>query len=151
MILGKAASLLKTGAKALKPSFKPDIGKMNTVMGSFAAYSTYNDSRQEGNGVGTSFAKGAAEFGLSMFGMSTYLGAQVLMNAPEYGLKGYQALRNHQNVMAQRASGQPFQNAMFNETDGAYTMRQAAMNVMKRTQYNNKMAVMGNEAKYMKR
>ena len=53
--------------------------------------------------------------------------------------------------MAQRASGQPFQNAMFNETDGAYTMRQAAMNVMKRTQYNNKMAVIGNEAKYMKR
>ena len=73
------------------------------------------------------------------------------MNAPEYAIKGYQALREHQYTMMYRGNGTPFQNAMFNETEGAYTMRQAAMNVMKRTQYNNKMAVMGNEAKYMKR
>ena len=148
MILGKA---VKAVGRALKPTFKPDVTKLNVAMGAFSSYSAYNESRQEGNGMANSLFKGASEFGLSMFGMSTYLGAQALMNAPEYATKGYQALREHQNLMAQRASGQPFQNAMFNETDGAYTMRQAAMNVMKRTQYNNKMAVMGNEAKYMKR
>lgn len=151
MILGKAVSLLKTGGRALKPSFKADVSKANVTMGGLTAYSTYNDSKQEGNSTGSSFVKGAAEFGLSMFGMGTYLGAQALMNAPEYGIKGYQALREHQYTMMQRGNGTPFQNAMFNETEGAYTMRQAAMNVMKRTQYNNKMAVMGNEAKYMKR
>lgn len=151
MILGKAVSLLKTGGKALRPSFKPDVSKMNVAMGSLAGYSTYNDSRQEGNSTGSSFVKGAAEFGLGLFGMGTYLGAQAVMNAPEYAIKGYQALREHQYTMMYRGNGTPFQNAMFNETEGAYTMRQAAMNVMKRTQYNNKMAVMGNEAKYMKR
>ena len=148
MILGKAVSLLKTGGKALRPSFKPDVSKMNVAMGGLAGYSTYNDSKQEGNSTGSSLVKGAAEFG---FGMGTYLGAQAVMNAPEYAIKGYQALREHQYTMMYRGNGTPFQNAMFNETEGAYTMRQAAMNVMKRTQYNNKMAVMGNEAKYMKR
>lgn len=151
MILGKAVSLLKTGGKALKPSFKPDVSKMNVAMGGLAGYSTYNDSKQEGNSTGSSFVKGAAEFGLGLFGMGTYLGAQAVMNAPEYAIKGYQALREHQYTMMYRGNGTPFQNVMFNETEGAYTMRQAAMNVMKRTQYNNKMAVMGNEAKYMKR
>ena len=151
MILGKAVSLLKTGGKALRPSFKPDVSKMNVAMGGLAGYSTYNDSRQEGNSTGSSFVKGAAEFGLGLFGMGTYLGAQAVMNAPEYAIKGYQALREHQYTMMYRGNGTPFQNTMFNETEGAYTMRQAAMNVMKRTQYNNKMAVMGNEAKYMKR
>lgn len=151
MILGKAVSLLKTGGKALKPSFKPDVSKMNVAMGGLAGYSTYNDSKQEGNSTGSSFVKGAAEFGLGLFGMGTYLGAQAVMNAPEYAIKGYQALREHQYTMMYRGNGTPFQNTMFNETEGAYTMRQAAMNVMKRTQYNNKMAVMGNEAKYMKR
>ena len=151
MILGKAVSLLKTGCKALRPSFKPDISKMNVAMGGLAGYSTYNDSKQEGNSTGSSLVKGAAEFGLGLFGMGTYLGAQAVMNAPEYAIKGYQALREHQYTMMYRGNGTPFQNAMFNETEGAYTMRQAAMNVMKRTQYNNKMAVMGNEAKYMKR
>ena len=143
MILGKA---VKAVGRALKPTFKPDVTKLNVAMGAFSSYSAYNESRQEGNGMTSSLFKGASEFGLS-----TYLGAPALINAPEYATKGYQALREHQNLMAQRASGQPFQNAMFNETDGAYTMRQAAMNVMKRTQYNNKMAVIGNEAKYMKR
>lgn len=151
MILGKAVSLLKTGGKALRPSFKPDVSKMNVAMGGLAGYSTYNDSKQEGNSTGSSFVKGAAEFGLGLFGMGTYLGAQAVMNAPEYAIKGYQALREHQYTMMYRGNGTPFQNTMFNETEGAYTMRQAAMNVMKRTQYNNKMAVMGNEAKYMKR
>jgi len=151
MILGKAVSLLKTGGKALKPSFKPDVSKMNVAMGGLAGYSTYNDSKQEGNNTSSSLVKGAAEFGLGLFGMGTYLGAQAVMNAPEYAIKGYQALREHQYTMMYRDNGTPFQNAMFNETEGAYTMRQAAMNVMKRTQYNNKMAVMGNEAKYMKR
>ena len=151
MILGKAVSLLKTGGKALRPSFKPDVSKMNVAMGGLAGYSTYNDSRQEGNSTGSSFVKGAAEFGLGLFGMGTYLGAQAVMNAPEYAIKGYQALREHQYTMMYRGNGTPFKNDMFNETEGAYTMRQAAMNVMKRTQYNNKMAVMGNEAKYMKR
>ena len=151
MILGKAVSLLKTGGKALRPSFKPDVSKMNVAMGGLAGYSTYNDSKQEGNSTGSSLVKGAAEFGLGLFGMGTYLGAQAVMNAPEYAMKGYQALRKHQYTMMYRGNGTPFQNAMFNETEGAYTMRQAAMNVMKRTQYNNKMAVMGNEAKYMKR
>lgn len=151
MILGKAVSLLKTGSKALKPSFKPDVSKMNVAMGGLAGYSTYNDSKQEGNSTGSSFVKGAAEFGLGLFGMGTYLGAQAVMNAPEYAIKGYQALREHQYTMMYRGNGTPFQNTMFNETEGAYTMRQAAINVMKRTQYNNKMAVMGNEAKYMKR
>ena len=151
MILGKAVSLLKTGGKALRPSFKPDVSKMNVAMGGLAGYSTYNDSKQEGNSTGSSFVKGAAEFGLGLFGMGTYLGAQAVMNAPEYAIKGYQALREHQYTMMYRGNGTPFQNTMFNETEGAYTMRQAAINVMKRTQYNNKMAVMGNEAKYMKR
>nr|DAR17015.1 MAG TPA: hypothetical protein [Caudoviricetes sp.] len=151
MILGKAVSLLKTGGKALKPSFKPDVSKMNVAMGGLAGYSTYNDSKQEGNSTSSSLVKGAAEFGLGLFGMGTYLGAQAVMNAPEYAIKGYQALREHQYTMMYRGNGTPFQNTMFNETEGAYTMRQAAMNVMKRTQYNNKMAVMGNEAKYMKR
>lgn len=151
MILGKAVSLLKTGGKALKPSFKPDVSKMNVAMGGLAGYSTYNDRKQEGNSTGSSLVKGAAEFGLGLFGMGTYLGAQAVMNAPEYAIKGYQALHKHQYTMMYRGNGTPFQNAMFNETEGAYTMRQAAMNVMKRTQYNNKMAVMGNEAKYMKR
>ena len=42
-----------------------------------------------------------------------------------------------------------FAHAQFNDTEQAYTMRQAGMAIAKRSRYNINQAMLGNEAKYM--
>ena len=150
-LLKGAGGLVKKGAKAAKPNFNPKITKTSLGVGAFFGYNKYSEERQKGHGFVSSAVSGLKEMGMAQFGMSTYMLMQGVMDAPEYAAKGYIALDRNRMDMARRSGGNPFQNAMFDETEGAYTMRQAAMNVMKRNQYNTKMATMGNEAKYMKK
>ena len=122
----------------------------NTAIGGYGALSTYQEQREQGSGVAASAAAAAMEFSLPMM-MSTkaYLGLQLLSGAPEMAFDAYNSMSKYRRQLTRESTGQAFLNARFDDTQQAYTMRQAGMAIAQRSRYNTQQARLGNEAKYM--
>lgn len=124
--------------------------KMNIGMGGYFGYETYNEKRQEGAGTVTAAAAGAFEAVLPMMiSMPAYIGYELATGIPTMAVEGTIAANQYKRKLAQEARGQAFSNAKFNDTQQAYTMRQAGMAIAERSKYNINQAMLGNEAKYM--
>lgn len=124
-------------------------GAMNAV----ASVMDYNNARAEGKGLVGSVTSAAGWFVAGeMLGpkmLPIMLGAQ-LPSLAVSSLEGLDQMTRNM-AMTNMYKNTPFFNARFQDTQSAYTMRQAGMQQAKNSQYRLEQSMMGNEAQYMKR
>lgn len=113
---------------------------------------TYQDAREQGQSVagalGSAIFDTALSIGLSPAG---YMAYQAIVDGPEMIQSGMNALETYKRQTAAAASNKAFVNSHFNDSDQIFTMRQAGMAVAERSKYNMQQAMMGNEARYMRK
>ena len=124
--------------------------KFDVGFGVFGAASDYQTSREEGKTVAGSVASAAVEGVLPyLIGMPLYMGYELATEAPSIGSEIYHGIDSYKRKLARESRNQAFQSAHFDETQQTYTMRQAGLEIAKRSQYNIQQAMLGNEARYM--
>lgn len=137
----------------LKHLSKRNIGigsALNAGASVYFGVDAYQTAREEGHGVAVSAAKAAGEFALPMvMGTPLYLAFDVLPELPGAALQAYNAIGQRKRELGKQNMGGAFSNSQFNDTQQAFTMRQAGQAIAERSRYNIKQAQMGNEAKYM--
>lgn len=112
----------------------------------------YQANRDEGYGVVTSAVKTGSEFAImDILGMKKYIGLQIATELPKAGVKAYESMTKQARSMSKMSNAAPFQNAVFNDTQQAYTMRQAGMQMAQASKYNLQQTLLGNEAQYLHR
>lgn len=137
-----------------KKMFK-DVGvgsMLNIGLNGYFGYQTYRDSREQGMGRLGSTASAVADMVMAdVVGMPAYLGAMAVSGLPKAAVSGYENLTKMGRSMSMNsASNQPFKNAMFNDSNQAYTMRQAGMQLAKASKYNLQNSMLGQEAQYLR-
>lgn len=123
------------------------------AINAMGAVMDFNSGRQEGKGVIESAASAAGWFVAGeMLGakiIPLMLGAQI----PSLAISAVEGLDKmaRNKSMTDMYKNTPFFNARFQDTQAAYTMRQAGMQQAKNSQYRLEQAMMGNEAQYMRK
>lgn len=111
----------------------------------------YANSRDEGRGVVGSAAQGLSDaFLVNVLGFPLYVGGGLAMAAPKLAVGAYDTLSQKMRSM-ERGSMAPFASNTFVDSQQAYTMRQAGMQMAENSSMNTKKALMGNEAQYLHR
>jgi len=109
----------------------------------------YREARAEGSTVLGATARAVGEAVVSeMLGFG-YLGVQAAIQLPRLGVRAWEGINQQARSMAYNSRNIPFQNARFNDTPQAYTMRQAGMQLAKAAKYNLQQTMLGNEAQYL--
>ena len=126
-------------------------GKLaNGAVGAYFGLDSYQTAKEEGNSTGVAMAKAAEDFALPfMMGNMAYMGLMVAPELPSMAVDGSIAMSKYQRQLARESSGRAFASAQFNDTEQAYTMRQAGMAQAQKSKYNIQSAMLGNEAKFM--
>jgi hypothetical protein len=122
-------------------------------MNAYFGVSTYRESRGQGMGVIGSGAKAIGEMAVTdMIGMPAYLGLTAIETLPKAIVGGVNAINQQARAMTYASIGRntPFANANFQDTQQAYTMRQAGMQLAKASKYNLQQTMLGNEAQFMR-
>lgn len=123
---------------------------VNGAIGVWGGMSTYQDEREQGAGALSAAASAGMDMALPMMmSFKKYMGLQAAMNLPGLAYDAYKTANDFRRQLGRENSGQAFANAKFNDSEQAFTMRQAAMAMAKRSQYNTQHAMLGNEAKFM--
>lgn len=140
-----------TEAIASKMFKKMTVGDVAKVgLGVYFGLDSYKTAREEGHGVVMSGAKAVGEnIMMDAMGFGWYLGYQALTGIPAVGVKTAETLSQAARSMSTLNGNVPFQNATFNDSPQAYTMRQAGMQLAKASKYNLQQAMLGNEAQYL--
>lgn len=124
----------------------------NVGFGIWAGSDAYQEAKQEGAGTIGAVASGVAEGALPMLlSFPGYLAYEAIANGGEYAMQGATALSAYRRNMARSMSNRGFVNAHFDDTQQAFTMRQAGMAIAERSKYNTQQAMMGNEARFMRK
>lgn len=123
------------------------VGKtVGTGMGVYQGIDTFDERRQEGDGILSSAMQAAAEGWIYSTGWGT--AAELVGGAITGGVEFYQ--NEAAQLRQESANSQvPFANAYFNDQPQFATMRQAGLAMAKKSEYNLKQAMLGNEARYM--
>lgn len=125
--------------------------KISTAMNTGFGIMSYNDSIDKGEGVGMALAGAAADTALPMVvGGWAYAGLQIAEMAPSAVVGAIEMSRDFGSSIA-RSSNSTFSNAQFQDSQQYQTMRQAGMAVIERSKYNQQLAMLGDEARYMHR
>jgi hypothetical protein len=112
--------------------------------------SQYKEEREAGHGRLSATARAVGEsIMVDAVGMGWYLGAQAVQALPKAGVDIYMKGAQMARQMSMLDRNLPFQNATFNDSKQAFTMRQAGMQLAKASKYNVQQAMLGNEAQYM--
>ena len=121
-------------------------------MGAYFGLETYDEARKEGSGKSTAAMKGAAEFAMGVaLGPMAYMGLQAAMAAPSAAYEFAKWQAGYRRQLGREMKQHAFQNSAFQETQATYTMRQAGMAIAERSRYNTQQAMLGNEARFMKK
>lgn len=139
-----------SGASIGKFLLKNKGAAFNGALGTWFAASTFQDEREQGASALSASASAGMDLALPMMmSAKKYIGLQAAIALPGLAFDGYMAAQKYRRQLHHENSGQAFQNAQFNDTEQAFTMRQAGMAIAKRSRYNTQQAMLGNEAKYM--
>lgn len=144
-MIGAAKAILKK----LVTNDKGEFSKMavgGALINGYTGISTYEDSRQEGNGVITSALQAGGDLALGYLNMPLMLAKDFVPMAAEGLVNGYHALDQYSRSLKSKERNTPFQNATFVDSQQTYTMRQAGMNLARQGQYAAQQTTMGNEA-----
>lgn len=124
---------------------------VNGIMAAGFGVMDYNQNRAEGKSKVRSAAGALGEWAMfETLGFLPYMGLQAATAAP--GLIGgaVNSMEQRTRMMSKQSVNKPFQNSTFVDTQQAYTMRQAGMQLAQNSKYNLQQTMMGNEAQYMK-
>lgn len=138
--------------KIAKKLFMNDEGKfsiMRTGGSLFTAYSgidSYEESRQQGNGVLRSAIVGAGDLALGVLSPGLMIAKDFVPAMAELGVDAYNKVSQYGRQLQRQDRNTPFQNATFVDSQQTYTMRQAGMNLARQGQYAAQQTTMGNEA-----
>lgn len=134
---------------AIKSAFKK-IGGVSTVMAAYGGITEYGDSRDKGYSKTASVGRAAVDYALGEALGWKMMALPIVTSIPKAAIKGGQSLDRMSRQMEQRSAGGAFNTAYFNDTQQTYTMRQAGMELAKKSQYNLQQTMMGNEAQYLR-
>ena len=116
------------------------------------AVGSYIDERNAGNGVIGSAVSAAVDNALPfVIGFGTYMAGAALVAAPGAIVSGAEKVNTMARSMEKMSRNTPFDNAQFQDSQQAYTMRQAGMQMAQRSKYNVQQSMLGNEARQMHR
>lgn len=119
------------------------------MQGYFAA-GEYKDSREKGYSKFSSGAKAVSEAVMSeVIGLPGYLALGAIKTLPKATVKAVDSIGQMSRSLNNVNRHKPFYNATFQDSQAAYTMRQAGMQMAKASQHNIQQAMLGNEANYM--
>ena len=122
----------------------------NVAIGAISAADTYQASREDGQSVPGAILSAAFDASLATVSMPLYLAYQGITSIAPSAIEGYLDYeRASKRDLNARYRQKAFSNVQFNDTEQAYTMRQAGMAIAQRSRYNTQQAMLGNEAKYM--
>lgn len=139
----------------LKKLFYKENGKLskgklfNNGLGAYFAVSSYNESKQEGNGTLAAVSSAVSDFALNTFMPGGFLGYMAISALPEAGslaVDAYDKMSAYGRSLQKQRRNTPFQNATFVDSQQTYTMRQAGMNLARQGQMAAQQTTMGNEA-----
>lgn len=122
------------------------------AVNSYFAYGTYSDARNEGRGFIASAAEGGMDLALGyVLGPMAYMGYSVAKEIPGAVVSGAETVGQMGRTMAKTSMNTPFATAQFQDTQQAFTMRQAGMQVAQRAKYALSQSIMGEEARHLHR
>lgn len=128
------------------------MGTLNLAMNAYGTVSDYKDKRLEGHGKissGISAAGNAIMFdALGLKGMFTM---GLIKHAPNAIVNGVLKANSVARSMDRSSRNVPFANATFADSQQAFTMRQAGMQLAQASKYNLQQTLLGNEASVMHR
>lgn len=111
---------------------------------------TYHDEREKGRGIAGSAASAiGTNIMMDIVGAPAYIGIQAAQALPKAVMGGALEVGKYARSLAMNGRNKPFINAHFNDSQQAYTMRQAGMSLAKASKYNLQQTMLGNEASYM--
>lgn len=139
-------------SKALSKA--PSFGTMaNVGLTGVMGISTYNESREQGNGVVASFLKAGTE--AAYYAVAPWkfaIGVDVVKGLGSMTVgaaeSSNQYMRSYERDMRDQTA---FKNYTWVDGPQVATMRQAGMHLAQRSKYQLQQALMGNEAQYMHR
>ena len=121
------------------------------INGTFAV-GDYNDMRDQGAGVGESMLSAGADFALGyVLGPWAYLGYSIAKELPGAIVSGAETMGQMSRSMTRANLNKPFSTAQFEDSQQAFTMRQAGMQTAQKAKYALNQAILGNEARYLHR
>lgn len=109
----------------------------------------YKESREQGTSRLGSAARAVGEGVVSNMLGFKYMGLKLAAGAPKAIVSGAMKLDQNSRSMSRGTRNTPFQNAKFNDTQQAYTMRQTGMQLAEASKHNLQSAMLGNEAQYL--
>ena len=109
----------------------------------------YKENRQQGKSKGMAVAGAVGEFAIGeMLGGGAMFAINALQAVPQLATSAATGLSqmSRQQARSRDGASMPVYNATFNDTQQAYTMRQAGMQLAENSKYNLQQSLMGNEA-----
>lgn len=141
------SAIAKRSLKDIKSAF--DVGDMiNVAFG----YKTFRDAKREGKSFLNAAAAGVVDIVVyDAIGIGAMLGYGALKTIPKGLVKGTESLARLSRQMNEQSRLGPFTNATFADSQQAYTMRQAGMQMAQASKYNLQQTLLGNEARHLHR
>lgn len=128
------------------------MAALNTGISAWAGIDSYQTSREEGRSKLGSAAGAVVDAALPfVLGAPAYAAYFAATELPELAVTASDAIGQYNRKMALSSSNMAFVNAHFDDTQQAFTMRQRGMQIAERSRYSREQAMMGNEARYMRR
>lgn len=128
------------------------MGTINLAMNAYGTVSDYKQNRLEGHGKissGVSAAGNAVMF--EAIGLKGMFAMGAIKTVPDAAVKGVLKANSVARSMDRSARNVPFANSTFADSQQAFTMRQAGMQLAQASKYNLQQTLMGNEASVMHR
>lgn len=121
-------------------------------MNAYSTVSDYKQQRAEGRGkVGSAMSATTTAIVNDAIGMKGLLTLGAIKNGPSMAVKGALKMNQVARSMDMASQNKPFSNTTFVDSQQAYTMRQAGMQLAQASKYNLQQSIMGNEASSMHR
>lgn len=123
---------------------------LNFGMSAYFGLDSYQTAREEGSGTVGALGTAAMDTVLPLaMGMGGYIAYEAVTHAPEMAMSGVHAYNQYARGLGRAQRTAPFANSTFNDTEQAYTMRQAGAAIAQRSKYNMQQARLGREAQFM--
>ena len=122
------------------------------ALGVYFGIDSYQTAREEGSGRFGAAMSAVTDAALPMIlSGPQYMAYFAATELPGLAVSASDAIHTYNRNMAKASSNRAFVNAHFDDTQQAFTMRQAGMQIAQRSRYNMQQARMGNEARYMRK
>lgn len=127
-------------------------GTFALAMNAYGATSDYNQKRLEGHSKTSSLISAAGNAVMfEAIGLTGMLAMGATTALPDLAVKGFMKANSTARSMDRSARNTPFTNSTFADSQQAFTMRQAGMQLAQASKYNMQQTLMGNEASVMHR